>query len=99
MNAPVEAGLVPYVLTDTRDRICTVTMNRGDRFNPLSTSMIAALEEAFDAIAADTSVSVVVLTGAGRAFCAGHDLTEMRTHIDRHRHMASQESRLRGCLG
>jgi enoyl-CoA hydratase/carnithine racemase len=82
MNAPVEAGLVPYVLTDTRDHVCTVTMNRGDRFNPLSTSMIAALDETFDAIAADTNVRVVVLTGAGRAFCAGHDLTEMRAHID-----------------
>ena len=82
MNAPVEAGLVPYVLTDIRDHVCTVTMNRGNRFNPLSTFMIAALDEAFDAIAADTSVRVVVLTGAGRAFCAGHDLTEMRAHID-----------------
>ena len=82
MNAPVEAGLVPYVVTEVRDGVCTVTMNRGDRFNPLSTSMIAALDEAFDAIAADANARVVVLTGAGRAFCAGHDLTEMRAHID-----------------
>ena len=37
MNAPVEAGLAPYVLTETRDHVCTVTMNRGERFNPLST--------------------------------------------------------------
>jgi len=82
MNAPVEAGLVPYVVTEVRDGVCTVTMNRGDRFNPLSTSMIAALDEAFHAIAADADARVVVLTGAGRAFCAGHDLTEMRAHID-----------------
>jgi len=82
MNAPVEAGLVPYVLTEARDGICTVTMNRGDRFNPLSTAMIEALEATFDAVAGDESVRVVVLTGAGRAFCAGHDLTEMRAHID-----------------
>lgn len=82
MNARVEAGLAPYVLTEARDGICTVTMNRGDRFNPLSTSMIAALDATFDAIAADPGVRVVVLTGAGRAFCAGHDLTEMRAHID-----------------
>ncbi|MFO1313474.1 MAG: enoyl-CoA hydratase [Burkholderiales bacterium] len=82
MNAPLEAHVVPYVLTENRDGICTVTMNRGDRFNPLSTAMIGALDAAFDAIAADEGVRVVVLTGAGRAFCAGHDLTEMRAHID-----------------
>ena len=82
MNAPVDAGLVPYVVTDVREHVCTITMNRGERFNPLSTSMIAALDDAFDAIAADKDVRVVVLTGAGRAFCAGHDLTEMRAHID-----------------
>jgi enoyl-CoA hydratase/carnithine racemase len=82
MNAPVEAGLQPFVLAETRDGICTLTMNRGDRFNPLSTAMIAALDEALDAVAGDTGVRVVVLAGAGRAFCAGHDLTEMRAHID-----------------
>lgn len=82
MNAPVEAGLQPLVLADTQDGICTLTMNRGDRFNPLSTAMIAALEAALDAVAGDPAARVVVLAGAGRAFCAGHDLTEMRAHID-----------------
>ena len=82
MNAPLDAHVIPYVLTENHDGVCTVTMNRGDRFNPLSTSMIEALDAAFDAIAADDGVRVVVLTGAGRAFCAGHDLTEMRAHID-----------------
>jgi len=82
MNAPVEAGLVPLVLSQTSQGICTLTLNRGDRFNPLSTSMIAALDSALDEIAADASVRVVVLAASGRAFCAGHDLTEMRAHID-----------------
>jgi len=82
MNAPIEAGLAPYVLTEVRGRVCTITMNRGDRFNALSTSMIAALDEALEAIGRDEGVRVVVLAGAGRAFCAGHDLTEMRAHID-----------------
>ena len=82
MNAPLDAHVIPYVLIEHHDGVCTVTMNRGDRFNPLSTSMIEALDAAFDAIAADDGVRVVVLTGAGRAFCAGHDLTEMRAHID-----------------
>ena len=82
MNAPIEPGLAPYVFTDVRERVCTITMNRGERFNALSTSMIAALDETFDAVGRDAGVRVVVLTGAGRAFCAGHDLTEMRAHID-----------------
>lgn len=82
MNAPIEAGLAPYVLADTRDGIRTLTLNRGDRFNPLSTAMIAALDAALDDAAADPAVRIVVLTGSGRAFCAGHDLTEMRAHID-----------------
>ena len=82
MNAPLEASLQPPVIAETRDGVCTLTMNRGDRFNPLSTAMIAALDAALDAAAADRAVRVVVLAGAGRAFCAGHDLTEMRAHID-----------------
>ncbi len=82
MNPPLDAAAVPHVLTDVRDGVATLTMNRGDRFNSLSTAMIAALDQALDTVAADRNVRVVVLAGAGRAFCAGHDLTEMRAHID-----------------
>jgi enoyl-CoA hydratase/carnithine racemase len=60
--------------------LLTLSLNRGDRFNPLSLSMIAALEGELDAITADTSVRVVILRGEGRGFCAGHDLREMREH-------------------
>ena len=82
MNPPLDAAAQPFVLAETSDGVCTLTMNRGDRFNSLSTAMIAALDAALDAAAADPKVRVVVLAGAGRAFCAGHDLTEMRAHID-----------------
>ena len=82
MNAPVEAGLQPFVLADTRDGVRTLTLNRGDRFNPLSTAMIAALHGELDAAAAEPGVRVVVIAASGRAFCAGHDLTEMRAHIE-----------------
>jgi enoyl-CoA hydratase/carnithine racemase len=82
MNAPLEAALQPFVLADSTDGICTLTLNRGERFNPLSTAMIAAVDAALDQIAGDPSIRVVVLAGAGRAFCAGHDLNEMRAHID-----------------
>ncbi len=82
MNAPLEAGLEPYVLADTREGVCTLTMNRGDRFNPLSRAMIAALEAELDRLADDTGTRVVVLAGRGKGFCAGHDLKEMRAHPD-----------------
>ncbi|MCC6195629.1 MAG: enoyl-CoA hydratase, partial [Burkholderiales bacterium] len=78
----VEAGLAPFVLTGTQDGVRTLTLNRGDRFNPLSTAMIAALHAELDTAADDASVRVVVIAASGRAFCAGHDLTEMRAHID-----------------
>lgn len=82
MNVPLEADLQPMVLRDTTNGIATLTLNRGDRFNALSTVMIAALDAALDAVAKDAAVRVIVLAGAGRAFCAGHDLKEMRAHVD-----------------
>ena len=83
MNAPVEAALASPVLINKSNGIGTLTLNRGDRFNALSTQMIAALDEALDAVAADDDVRVVVLAATGRVFCAGHDLKEMRGNIDR----------------
>jgi enoyl-CoA hydratase/carnithine racemase len=78
---PEDATAVePLVLSSKRDGIALVTMNRGDRFNPLSSAMIAALQDELDAIATDPLVRVVVLAGSGRGFCAGHDLKEMRAH-------------------
>jgi len=82
MNAPLEVALQPYVLSDTRDGVATLTLNRGDRFNPLSRDMIAAVQRELDRIAADASVRMVVVAGAGRGFCAGHDLKELRAHPD-----------------
>src|SRR5438034_4433057 len=82
MNAPLEAGLQPYVLSDTHGGIATLTLNRGERFNPLSRDMISALQAELDRIAADSSVRTVVIAGAGKGFCAGHDLKELRSHPD-----------------
>jgi enoyl-CoA hydratase/carnithine racemase len=82
MNAPIEAGLNPYVLCDTRDAVRTLTMNRAERFNALSREMLAALERAVDEAGADASVRAVVIAAAGRGFCAGHDLKELRAHSD-----------------
>lgn len=82
MNAPVEAAISPAVLATTREGVRTLTMNRGERFNALSREMLAALERAIDDVAADSGVRVVVLAGAGKGFCAGHDLKELRAHAD-----------------
>ncbi len=60
--------------------VATLTLNRGERFNPLSSAMIAALQTELDQVATDPSVGVVVLAAEGRGFCAGHDLKEMRAH-------------------
>jgi enoyl-CoA hydratase/carnithine racemase len=58
--------------------VVTLTMNRPQAFNSLSEAMIEALQSALDRVAADPAARVVVVAGAGRAFCAGHDLKEMR---------------------
>lgn len=58
--------------------IATLTLNAPDRLNALSDAMLAALQTTFDAIADDPTVRVVILKGAGKAFCAGHDLKEMQ---------------------
>ncbi len=66
------------LLRNDRDGVTTLTLNRPDQFNALSEALIDALQGALDATATDESVRAVVLAGAGRAFCAGHDLREMR---------------------
>jgi enoyl-CoA hydratase/carnithine racemase len=69
-----------YVLRRDEGPVTTLTLNRGERFNPLSLAMIEALGEALDRLATDRNVRVVVLAAAGRGFSAGHDLKEMRAH-------------------
>jgi len=81
MNAPGKNEVdAPYVLRSDKGGIATLTLNRGDRMNPLSTAMLAALQNELDRLADDDAVKVVVLAGAGKHFCAGHDLREMREH-------------------
>ncbi len=75
-------GEAPFVLRQDDGGVVTLTLNRGERFNPLSAAMIAAIEARLDEVAADRTARVVVLAGTGRGFCAGHDLKEMRAHSD-----------------
>ncbi len=67
------------LLRHDADRIATLTLNAPHSLNALSAAMIKALHDQITAIAADPAVRVVVLRGAGRAFCAGHDLKEMQS--------------------
>ena len=68
------------VLTEQDARgVVTLTLNRPQSFNALSAAMLDGLQAAIDRVAADASVRVVVIQAAGKAFCAGHDLKEMRT--------------------
>ena len=68
------------LLRRTKDArgVLTLTLNRPQAFNALSEAMLAALQRDLDVIAQDESVRVVVLAAEGKAFCAGHDLKEMR---------------------
>jgi enoyl-CoA hydratase/carnithine racemase len=72
----------PFVLTTVENGVATLTLNRPQRFNPLSSQMIAAIQAELDAIASDASVRVVILAAEGKGFCAGHDLKEMRAHTE-----------------
>lgn len=59
------------------DAVCHLHLNAPERLNALSDEMLAALQTEIDALQTDTSVRVVVISGAGKAFCAGHDLKQM----------------------
>src|ERR1700730_6835791 len=62
------------ITTDVADRVLTITLNRPERLNAWTATMGRELIEAFDAADADDEVGAVVVTGAGRGFCAGADL-------------------------
>jgi len=57
--------------------IAHLHMNAPERLNALSDEMLLALQTEFDALKTDTSVRAIVLSGSGKAFCAGHDLKQM----------------------
>ena len=68
------------LLRDDADGVVTLTLNRPTQFNALSDELLDALQAALDSIATDKAVRVLVIGGAGKAFCAGHDLKEMRAN-------------------
>jgi enoyl-CoA hydratase/carnithine racemase len=80
-DRPGEAALAPaepVLRRDIRDGVAALVLNRPRQYNALSRALLQALHETLDALAGDENVRVVTITGAGPAFCAGHDLKEMR---------------------
>jgi enoyl-CoA hydratase/carnithine racemase len=69
----------PPLLRSTLDQVATLTLNRPRQYNALSGALLAALHAELDALAKDSTVRVVLITGSGSAFCSGHDLKEMRS--------------------
>ncbi|HWN29905.1 MAG TPA: enoyl-CoA hydratase [Burkholderiales bacterium] len=68
------------LLRHEADGVTTLTLNRPQQFNALSGALLNELQAALDGIAGNQSVRVVVIAGSGPAFCAGHDLKEMRAN-------------------
>jgi enoyl-CoA hydratase/carnithine racemase len=67
----------PVVLYEVKDRIATLTFNRPDRLNAFNAEMAAGLRQGMEKAARDEGVRVIVLTGAGRGFCAGADMERL----------------------
>ena len=71
------------ILYETQDGVCTITLNKPDKLNAFEGTMMKELIAAFDAVDADDAVRAVIVTGAGRAFCAGMDISKGADAFDR----------------
>ena len=69
---------------EVEDRIATITLNRPDKLNAFTSQMMIELIDAFERVDADDEVRVVIVTGRGRGFCAGADLSEGAATFDQH---------------
>ncbi|MCB4454649.1 crotonase/enoyl-CoA hydratase family protein [Leisingera sp. McT4-56] len=79
--------------TDARG-VCTLTLNRAEKHNAMSGQMLQELTQAAKQLAGDDTVRVVVLTGAGKSFCAGGDLAWMRAQMDADAETRAREARV-----
>jgi len=81
-SAAAASANEPLLLRHDDRGIVTLTLNRPRQYNALSETLLGEIQSQLDAIAGDTAVRIVVIAGAGPAFCAGHDLKEMRARPD-----------------
>lgn len=72
------ASAEPVLLQRSNGGVTTLTLNRPRQYNALSAEVITALDRALDGLSKDANTRVIVITGSGSAFCAGHDLKEMK---------------------
>jgi enoyl-CoA hydratase/carnithine racemase len=86
----------PFVTTDMSGAVCWLTLNRAEQRNPLSSNMIRAISAAIESAGNDPMVRVVVITGSGSVFSAGHDLAEMNGPVPQA--MTSREEHLGSIL-
>lgn len=80
INTQGNSSLDTVLLKSVREGVATLTLNRPNAYNALSEELLSALQEELQNIAEDQSIRVVVLAANGDAFCAGHDLKQMRAN-------------------
>lgn len=78
----------PFIIREDSNGVATLTLNRPKQFNALSSDMLTAMQVQLDSIAQDSSIHVVVIAANGKAFCAGHNLKEMRADMNAAAHQA-----------
>src|SRR5690606_31088062 len=83
-NGPkTRKGIMADLIETKADRITTLTLNRADSLNALSLEMIQTLIDTLNRLATDSNTGAIVITGAGRAFCAGGDVKNMAARAQR----------------
>src|SRR5687768_11431812 len=96
-TAEESAAPEPVLLRSDALGVAGLALNRPDAYNALSRELLGALQRELDQIRSDPATRVVVITGSGRAFCAGHDLKELhgeRAEPGRVRELFDQCSRM-----
>jgi enoyl-CoA hydratase/carnithine racemase len=79
--ATLERQASCILLREDRGAVAVLTLNRPEKLNALNSGLLAAMMDALDNIELDTSIRVVVMTGAGRAFSAGADIAAFQKHM------------------
>ncbi|ALG68110.1 enoyl-CoA hydratase [Beggiatoa leptomitoformis] len=82
MSAVLDLEQQPYLHRQDAQGITTLTLNRPKQYNALSQAMLHALQTELDLIAKEEHINVVIIAAEGKAFCAGHDLKEIRSQHD-----------------
>ena len=88
MSAVIENAEEPVLINKIENGIARIILNRPGQYNALSKHLLTELQQTLDSITSDDSVNVVIIAANGKAFCAGHDLKEMRSCEDREFHQA-----------